>query len=194
VNIIVSSKDIFDLSIVLMQNAFEVCHYHLLMFHDRETFCHALLQLKLPTKYSVCCFSSRLWSIYVSPSLGHCCCQFCSGVCSHWLCWTCYTELPLVFVDSQIWVINFHKVVPLCMMNFIKYRIFRYVQWFDAVGSAAGRHKKVSGRVLAWLYVWGEVQISLWPRWCHCLSLFLAPVNPDWFFFLDEGPLNDVAF
>jgi len=26
----------------------------------------------------------------------------------------------------------------------------------------------------------GEVQICIWPSWCHSLSL--APVNPDWFY------------
>ena len=30
--------------------------------------------------------------------------------------------------------------------------------------------------------VWGKVQICIWPSWCHCHSLSLAPVNPDWFY------------
>jgi len=38
----------------------------------------------------------------------------------------------------------------------------------------------VSGGMLAWLCVWVKVQICIWPRWCHCHSLSLAPVNPDW--------------
>jgi len=38
--------------------------------------------------------------------------------------------------------------------------------------------KKLSGGMLVWLSVWGEVQICIWLRWCHCHSLFLAPVNP----------------
>jgi len=42
--------------------------------------------------------------------------------------------------------------------------------------------KKLSGRMLAWLSIWGEVQICIWPSWCHCHSLSLAPVNPDWFY------------
>jgi len=42
--------------------------------------------------------------------------------------------------------------------------------------------KKLSGRMLAWLSFWGEVQICIWPSWCHCHSLSLAPVNPDWFY------------
>ena len=28
--------------------------------------------------------------------------------------------------------------------------------------------KKLSGGVLAWLSVWGEVQICIWPSRCHC--------------------------
>jgi len=30
----------------------------------------------------------------------------------------------------------------------------------------------------------GKVQICIWPSWCHCHSLSLAPVNPDLFSFL----------
>ena len=37
--------------------------------------------------------------------------------------------------------------------------------------------KKLSGRVLAWLSVWSEVQTCIWPSWCHCHSLSLAPVK-----------------
>jgi len=29
--------------------------------------------------------------------------------------------------------------------------------------------------------VWDEVQVCIWPSRCHCHSLSLAPVNPDWF-------------
>ena len=37
--------------------------------------------------------------------------------------------------------------------------------------------KNLSGGVLARLSVWGEVQICIWLRWCHCHSLNLAPVT-----------------
>jgi len=30
--------------------------------------------------------------------------------------------------------------------------------------------------------VWVKMQICIWPSWCHCHSLSLAPVNPDWFY------------
>jgi len=36
---------------------------------------------------------------------------------------------------------------------------------------------KNSGGVLAWLSVWSEVQTNIWPSWCHCYSLSLAPVK-----------------
>ena len=34
-----------------------------------------------------------------------------------------------------------------------------------------------SGGVLAWLSVWSEVQTCISPSWCHCHSLYLAPVK-----------------
>ena len=42
--------------------------------------------------------------------------------------------------------------------------------------------KKQSGGMLTWLCIWVKVQICIWPSWCHCHSLSLAPVNPDWFY------------
>jgi len=46
---------------------------------------------------------------------------------------------------------------------------------------------KMSGGVLAWLSVWAEVQICMWPSWSHCLLLSLVPGNPDWFWFYLSG-------
>ena len=61
--------------------------------------------------------------------------------------------------------------------------------------------KKLSGEVLAWLFVWSDVQsqICIWPSWCHCHSLSLASVKsrlllPFWYWLTwvvpDKGPLN----
>ena len=52
--------------------------------------------------------------------------------------------------------------------------------WRCWLGSRKGIQpvKKFSGGMLAWLCVWVKVQICIWPRWCHCHSLYLAPVNP----------------
>jgi len=55
----------------------------------------------------------------------------------------------------------------------------------DAVSWVAGRVSglyKTEWWVLAWLSDWGEVQICIWPSWCHCHSLSLAPVNPNRFY------------
>ena len=58
---------------------------------------------------------------------------------------------------------------------------------------------KLSGEVLAWLSVWGKVQICIWPSWCHCHSLSLDSVKsrlilPFWYQLTravpDKGPLN----
>ena len=59
--------------------------------------------------------------------------------------------------------------------------------------------KKLSGGVLAWLSVWSMVQTCIWPSWCHCHSLSLAPLKsrlvlPFWYQLTrvipDKGLLN----
>jgi len=58
--------------------------------------------------------------------------------------------------------------------------------------------KKLSGGVLAWLSVCGEVPICIWPSWCHCHSLSCSSksrlVLPFWYQLTqvvpDKGPLN----
>jgi len=53
-----------------------------------------------------------------------------------------------------------------------------YVNDFSALTLLIGRQegrpacKKLSGEVLAWLSVWGEVQmICIWSSWCHCYPI-----------------------
>jgi len=56
------------------------------------------------------------------------------------------------------------------------------------------------------LSVWSEMQICIWPSWCHCHSLSVAPVNPYcftrmvllfWFWltqvFLEKRQLNECS-
>ena len=59
--------------------------------------------------------------------------------------------------------------------------------------------KKLSGGVLAWLFVWRDVQICIWPSLCHCHSLSLASVKsrlvlPFWYWLTrvvpEKGLLN----
>jgi len=53
---------------------------------------------------------------------------------------------------------------------------------FSALTLSVGRQeehlacKKLSVGMLAWLSDLAEVQIYIWPSWCHCHSLSLAPV------------------
>jgi len=47
--------------------------------------------------------------------------------------------------------------------------------------------KKLTGGMLAWLCVWGKMQICIWPSWCYCYSVSLAPVNPDWIYLSGTG-------
>jgi len=48
---------------------------------------------------------------------------------------------------------------------------------FNALTLLIGRQEghpaciKLSGVMLVWLSVWGEVQICIWPSRCHCHSL-----------------------
>jgi len=71
------------------------------------------------------------------------------------------------------------------------------------VGRLEGhRPVKLSSEPLAWFSVWSEVQTCIWPSWCHCHSLSLAPVKsrlvlPLWYRLTwvvpDKGPLNGCA-
>ena len=97
--------------------------------------------------------------------------------------------------------------------NFFKFKIIMLINWLTVkinVPSVlwrcwlGGREniqpvKNLSIEVLAWLYVWSEVQTCIWPSWCHCHSLSLAPVKsrlalPFWYRLTwiapDKGPLN----
>ena len=67
------------------------------------------------------------------------------------------------------------------------------------LGGRKGIRKKLSGRVVAWLSVWSEVQSCIWTSWCHWHSLSLASVKsrlvlPFWYpltwVVRDKGPLN----
>ena len=66
-----------------------------------------------------------------------------------------------------------------------------FVLWRCWLGGRKGIRpvKKLSGGVLAWLSLWSEVQICIWPSWSRCHSLSLVPVNPDWFYWNGSGLL-----
>ena len=87
-------------------------------------------------------------------------------------------------------------LLHLCYLHYFRYSVL----WRCWLGGRKGiRPVKMSGGVLAWLSVWGEVQTCIWPSWCHCHSLSLASVKsrlvlPFWYrptrVVPDKGPLN----
>ena len=129
-----------------------------------------------------------------------------------------HKPLPLaclpIHLTPLLLCLRFGFCWPLC--TFINYiylltHVLTYVPWgqwssaFSALTLLVKRQeghpacKKQSGGVLAWLSVWSEVQICIWPSWCHCHSLSLAPVKsrlvlPFWYrltqVVLEERPLN----
>jgi len=90
-----------------------------------------------------------------------------------------------VALETRIWIgwNKFRQLVPLLTSKDISL-ILRVVWCCWLVGWQEGHLacKKLSGGVLAWRSVWGEVQICIWLSRCHCHSLSLAPVNPDSFY------------
>jgi len=80
----------------------------------------------------------------------------------------------------------------------------RPIYAFSALTLLVGRQeghtdcKKLSGGVLVWLFVWSDVQICIWPSWCHCHSLSVASVKsrlvlPFWYrltWVVPDKPLN----
>ena len=79
---------------------------------------------------------------------------------------------PLPFISP---VVLFQRCLQ-CLMSTVLMPPVLWRCWF---GGRKGIRpvKKQSGRVLAWLSVWSEVQTCIWPSWCHCHSLSLASVK-----------------
>jgi len=90
-------------------------------------------------------------------------CCFCLVSC-------CFWSLIIVFVLLCICIFDLPSVLWHCWLGGRK--CIRPVKnWVDGM--------------LKWLCVWVKVQICIWPSWCHCHSLSLAAVNPDWFYLPD---------
>jgi len=88
-----------------------------------------------------------------------------------------------------------------CQWQWYSKSVFAFSALTLLVGRQEGHPacKKLRGGVLAWLSVWSDVQICIWPSWCHCHSLSLASVKsrlviPFWYWLTrvvpDTGPLN----
>jgi len=99
------------------------------------------------------------------------------------------TEKMLILFNIHL--INFSTDYRICKLNITSIIItmtsypLPSVLWCCWLGGRKGIQPVKTlwcGGVLAWLSVWVEVQICIWPSWCYCHSLSLAPANPDWFY------------
>ena len=100
---------------------------------------------------------------------------------------------------------SFHSTVY-CKQRLLFVHVFVWscipsVLWHCWLGGRKGVRPviKLSGGVLAWLFVLSDGQICIWPSWCHCHSLSLASVKsrlvlPFWYrltrIVSEKGPLN----
>jgi len=146
--------------------------------------------------------------------------------CERWntLCWKdsdhtdilinqrieCYLNSTITLrpLTSHIMPCHTHKMAivswPYILWRYFTLCILTTVA-FSALTLLVGRQeghpacKKLSDGVLAWLSVWSKVQTCIWPSWCHCHSLSLAPVKsrlvlPFWYRLTwvlpEKGPLN----
>jgi len=87
INTIVLFKDLLDLSVVFMQNAFEIGlrRHHSLIIHAQkwhETFCQALVQPadQIANKYNASAVQADRGQPLSSRLSIHCCSRFCSAI------------------------------------------------------------------------------------------------------------------
>jgi len=94
----------------------------------------------------------------------------------------CWVECKSLFNLSQ-WIMG-HET------GFCRFWDIHSVLWCCWLGGRKGIQfvKNLSGGMLALLCVWDKVDICIWPSWCQCHSLSLAPVNPDWYVYLPVLP------
>jgi len=91
------------------------------------------------------------------------------------------------FASNQVFHVLYYCLIKLVYLLFSS-SIFRlhcsstYCRmWPFATDGVMWRGNKIKWPVS------GEVQICIWPSWCHCHSLSLDPVNPDWFYLSGTG-------
>jgi len=81
-------------------------------------------------------------------------------------------------------------------MHFGSVKVANLLYWtFSALMLLVGRQEdhsacnKLNGGVRAWLSVWDEVQICIWPNWCHCHSYF-SKIQIGFIFLVQAHPGN----
>ena len=94
----------------------------------------------------------------------------------------CMSRAPWTWAHETgvFWHVSCSVSVPICQ---ISRTLTLSVLAFSALTLMLGRPeghpacKKLIGGVLVWLSVWSKVQTCIWPSWCQCHSLSLAPVK-----------------
>ena len=111
------------------------------------------------------------------------CCAVCYFTSSLWYTHPKTVTHPCTIRQTETFTVtfkhtHFYLLVFFCFTLFSCWFCVRSVLWRCWFGDRKGiRPVKQSGGVLAWLSVWSEVQICIWPSWCHCHSLSLASVK-----------------
>ena len=127
----------------------------------------------------------HIWSLVSSQFLGTMLATRCAVLAHRWThththtiqCLLCYISFALPPNDPQRAII----------LNNIISDAFSALTLLDGWQKEHPACKKLSGGVLKWISVRGEVQICIWTSWYHCQLLSLAPGNPDWFWFYFSG-------
>jgi len=95
----------------------------------------------------------------------------------HWVC--------IHQVNQMNCLSGYGRLMTTAPWTWHKHKYYCCLQYFDAVGWAAGRASSLQ-KTECWdagmVVFWVKVQICIWPIWCHCHLLSLAPVNRDWFY------------
>jgi len=103
------------------------------------------------------------------------------------VCSVCVKSLQRKF-DSEV---SFILVIPKFLYIAVHGSVVAFSVLISLVGWQKGHLSCKIWVVKCWCgSVWGKVQICIWPCWCHCHSLSLAPVNPDWFYLSGTGYLG----
>jgi len=88
----------------------------------------------------------------------------------------CYCDICLMAMTT--WVSQYQK--GRTILDFNEARDDAFSGLTLLIGQQEGHPacKKLSGGMLAWFSVWGEVHVHcIWPTGCHCLSMSLASVK-----------------
>jgi len=156
-------------------------------------------------------FAFSVFTLLVGWQEGHLACKILSGGVLAWLSvwgkveiciwpiWCHCHSLTLASLKSRLVLVLAHSGNPrqipeghktalwvcVCVCVCVKHTSIHYSIAFSALTLLVGRQEGHPAVKIEWwdvgVVVWDEVQTCISPSRCHCHSLSLAPVNPDWF-------------